>query len=70
MSAKDIVTSLRKIAADPEHRGMLVNEENCLPSLVQFLLGEDSEVSFIALEVTILFIVPYLFDLNSNIFIR
>ena len=53
MSAKDIVGSLRKIAADPEHRGRLVNEENCLPSLVQFLQGDDSEVTFISLEVSI-----------------
>lgn len=59
MSAKDIVTSLRKIAADPEHRGRLVNEENCLPSLVQFLVGEDAEVAFISLEVTIFFINLY-----------
>lgn len=53
MSAKEIVTTLRSVAADPAHRGKLIKEQNCLSSLVKFLQHEDPDVYFTALEVYI-----------------
>lgn len=55
MNPKEIVTTLRSVAADPAHRGKLLKEQNCMPSLLKFLQHEDPEVYFTALEVCIFF---------------
>jgi len=51
MSAKEIVASLRALAADPANRSQIVRENSCLPGLVVFLQDKDSDVVFTAIEV-------------------
>lgn len=54
MSAHEIVMRLRGMAADPSHRCALLNDKNCLPSVIQFLSNEDNEIHFTALEIVYL----------------
>jgi len=51
MSAKEIVTKLRAMAADPSHRTQLIKEPGTIPSLIRSLSESDTDISFTALEV-------------------
>ena len=60
MNAKEIINTLRNVAADPGHRGKLIKEQNCLPSVVKFLQHDDAEVYFTALEVLFNILLMYI----------
>ncbi|XP_061563054.1 armadillo repeat containing 1, like [Cololabis saira] len=62
MDALSVVRQLRDLASEPQNRGVIVQDQGCLPGLVLFLDHKDPDVLFATLQT-----LRYLAELSPNI---
>ncbi|XP_038582224.1 armadillo repeat containing 1, like [Micropterus salmoides] len=62
MDALSVVSQLRDLASEPQNRGVIVQDQGCLPGLVLFLDHQNPEVIFSTLQT-----LRYLAEFSPNI---